>query len=139
MIERYHPISHVVMCLVNRRHANALCGISKKEAQVEAFTAAQIGVPCEEVDLAARRVLKQLVWGLATKHRFCHIVQATALGLIFTNGPISVKGNKTPLAKGMCFSNEPMICLDGEFGIRLEDHFYMTGKAALVHRTKSCG
>jgi Xaa-Pro dipeptidase len=26
----------------------------------------------------------------------------------------------------MCFSNEPMICVPGEFGIRLEDHFYMT-------------
>jgi Xaa-Pro dipeptidase len=27
---------------------------------------------------------------------------------------------------GMCFSNEPMLCLYGEFGVRLEDHFYMT-------------
>jgi Xaa-Pro dipeptidase len=26
----------------------------------------------------------------------------------------------------MCFSNEPMLCLYGEFGVRLEDHFYMT-------------
>ena len=26
----------------------------------------------------------------------------------------------------MCFSNEPMICVPGEFGIRLEDHFYMS-------------
>ncbi len=32
----------------------------------------------------------------------------------------------TPLDVGMCFSNEPMICVPGEFGIRLEDHFYMT-------------
>ena len=37
-----------------------------------------------------------------------------------------VQGNETPLAPGMCFSNEPMICLYGEFGVRLEDHFYMT-------------
>ena len=37
-----------------------------------------------------------------------------------------VKGNQTPLAPGMCFSNEPMICIYGEFGVRLEDHFYMT-------------
>ena len=29
-------------------------------------------------------------------------------------------------APGMCFSNEPMICVPGEFGVRLEDHFYMT-------------
>lgn len=39
--------------------------------------------------------------------------------------PYLVRGSKTPLAKGMCFSNEPMICIYGEFGIRLEDHFYM--------------
>ena len=26
----------------------------------------------------------------------------------------------------MCFSNEPMICIYGEFGVRLEDHFYVT-------------
>lgn len=26
----------------------------------------------------------------------------------------------------MCFSNEPMICVPGEFSVRLEDHFYIT-------------
>jgi Xaa-Pro dipeptidase len=26
----------------------------------------------------------------------------------------------------MCFSNEPMIVIPGQFGVRLEDHFYMT-------------
>ena len=26
----------------------------------------------------------------------------------------------------MCFSNEPMICIYDEFGVRLEDHIYMT-------------
>ena len=40
-----------------------------------------------------------------------------------------VRGDKTPLAAGMCFSNEPMICIYGEFGVRLEDHFYMTERA----------
>ena len=37
-----------------------------------------------------------------------------------------VKGNKTPLQVGMCFSDEPMICIYGEFGVRLEDIIYMT-------------
>ena len=27
---------------------------------------------------------------------------------------------------GMCFSNEPMLVIPDEFGVRLEDHFYMT-------------
>ena len=36
-------------------------------------------------------------------------------------------GNDSSLIKsGMCFSNEPMIVIPGEFGIRHEDHFYMT-------------
>ena len=26
----------------------------------------------------------------------------------------------------MCFSNEPMLVVPDEFGVRLEDHFYMT-------------
>ena len=37
-----------------------------------------------------------------------------------------VKDNRTLLEPGMCFSNEPMICIYGEFGVRLEDHFYVT-------------
>ena len=37
-----------------------------------------------------------------------------------------VRGNKTPLAPGMCFSDEPMIAIYGEFGIRLEDCLYIT-------------
>ena len=41
-----------------------------------------------------------------------------------------VRGNKTPLAPGMRFSNEPMIAIYGEFGIRLEDCMYMTQDGA---------
>nr|WP_321397506.1 M24 family metallopeptidase [Emcibacter sp.] len=39
-----------------------------------------------------------------------------------------VEGEKTPLAPGMCFSNEPGIYIYGEFGVRLEDCFHMTEK-----------
>ena len=48
------------------------------------------------------------------------------IGLDIHEGPYLVKGDATPLATGMCFSNEPMIVVSGAFGIRLEDHFYMT-------------
>ena len=37
-----------------------------------------------------------------------------------------VRGDRTPLQPGMCFSNEPMIVVPDRFGIRLEDHFHMT-------------
>jgi Xaa-Pro dipeptidase len=37
-----------------------------------------------------------------------------------------VRGNRTRLVPGMCFSVEPTICIYGEFGIRLEDIVQMT-------------
>ena len=48
------------------------------------------------------------------------------IGLDIHEAPNLVRGDRSLLAAGMCFSNEPMIVLPGEFGIRLEDHFYMT-------------
>jgi Xaa-Pro dipeptidase len=36
-----------------------------------------------------------------------------------------VRGETTPLAAGMCFSDEPGLYLPGRFGIRLEDCFHM--------------
>lgn len=39
-----------------------------------------------------------------------------------------VHGETTPLAPGMCFSNEPGIYIFGKFGVRLEDCIYMTDK-----------
>ncbi len=37
-----------------------------------------------------------------------------------------LRGNDTPIAPGMCFSNEPGIYIPGEFGVRTEDCVYMT-------------
>jgi len=99
---------------------------AEKAAQQAAFEAAQLGVPCEEVDQAARRSLESNGFGPGYKlpglpHRTGH-----GIGLDIHEWPYLVGGDKTPLAPGMCFSNEPMICVPGEFGIRHEDHFYMT-------------
>jgi hypothetical protein len=41
-----------------------------------------------------------------------------------------VKGDKTVLQPGMMFSNEPTICIYGEFGVRLEDHMVITETGA---------
>lgn len=99
----------------------------EKEAQAAAFAAARIGARCEEVDAAARAVIEAAGFGpgYATPglpHRTGH-----GIGLDVHEVPYLVKGDKTVLAPGMTFSNEPMICIYGEFGVRLEDHFYMTG------------
>jgi Xaa-Pro dipeptidase len=44
--------------------------------------------------------------------------------------PYLVKGDKTVLQPGMTFSNEPTICIYGEFGVRLEDHMVITETGA---------
>jgi Xaa-Pro dipeptidase len=99
---------------------------SEQAAQQAAFQAAQLGVPCEAVDQAARRSLEAAGFGPGYKlpglpHRTGH-----GIGMDIHEWPYLVGGNTTPLDVGMCFSNEPMICIPGEFGIRHEDHFYMT-------------
>lgn len=98
----------------------------EKATQKAAFDAAQIGATCGSVDDAARKVLAEA--GLSADyalpglpHRVGH-----GTGLDIHEYPYLVRGNETKLAKGMVVSNEPMICMPGEFGIRHEDHFYMT-------------
>jgi Xaa-Pro dipeptidase len=98
----------------------------EKTAQAAGFAAARIGAPCESVDIAARSVIEAAGFGPGyavpgLPHRTGH-----GIGLEVHEVPYLVKGDTTPLAPGMTFSNEPMICLYGEFGVRLEDHFYMT-------------
>jgi Xaa-Pro dipeptidase len=98
----------------------------EKAAQAAAFEAAQVGVPCGRVDDAARAVIEAA--GLGPDYAVPGLPHRTGHGIGLDGHEWSylVKGNETPLAPGMCFSNEPMICIYGEFGVRLEDHFYMT-------------
>jgi Xaa-Pro aminopeptidase len=98
----------------------------EKRAQTAAFTAAQVGATCESVDAAARKVITDAGFGPDYKvpglpHRTGHGIGMD--GHEWTN---FVRGNKTKLAPGMCFSDEPMIAIYGEFGIRLEDCLYIT-------------
>ncbi|MCR5877818.1 Xaa-Pro peptidase family protein [Phenylobacterium sp. J367] len=98
----------------------------EKRAQAAAFAAVKPGVPCEEIDAVARRVLQAEGFGPAYElpglpHRTGH-----GIGLSVHEAPYLVKGDRTPLQPGMCFSNEPMIVVPGAFGIRLEDHFHVT-------------
>jgi Xaa-Pro dipeptidase len=98
----------------------------EKEAQAAAFAAARLGAPCGDPDRAARRVLTG--HGLGPDYRLPGLPHRTGhgIGLDVHEWPYLVSNDDTPLDVGMCFSNEPMICIPGEFGVRLEDHFYMT-------------
>jgi Xaa-Pro dipeptidase len=102
----------------------------ERRAQQAAFDAAKPGVPCEAVDAAARKVITDAGFGPDYKvpglpHRTGH-----GIGLDIHEWTNFVRGNKTPLQPGMCFSDEPMIAIYGEFGIRLEDCLYITESGA---------
>jgi Xaa-Pro dipeptidase len=95
-------------------------------AQAAAFAAARPGASCEAVDAAARKVITDAGFGPDYKvpglpHRTGH-----GIGLDGHEWTNFVRGNKTSIRPGMCFSDEPMIAIYGEFGIRLEDCLYIT-------------
>lgn len=97
-----------------------------RKGQDVAFAAAQIGAAAGTVDDAVRAYYQKLGWGPGyrlpgTSHRTGH-----GIGLDGHEPVNLVRGEATKLAAGMCFSNEPGIYIPGEFGIRLEDCFYMT-------------
>jgi Xaa-Pro dipeptidase len=98
----------------------------ERKAQDAGFAAAKVGAPCEAVDAAARKVITDAGFGPDYKtpglpHRTGHGIGMD--GHEWTN---FVRGNKTPIQPGMCFSDEPTIVIYGEFGIRLEDCLYIT-------------
>jgi Xaa-Pro dipeptidase len=98
----------------------------ERDAQQAAFDAVRPGVPCEAVDAAARAVIERA--GLGPGYRLPGLPHRTGhgIGLSIHEAPYLVRGDATPLAPGMCFSNEPMIVVPDRFGIRLEDHFHVT-------------
>jgi Xaa-Pro dipeptidase len=94
------------------------------KAQSAALAAARPGVQCQTIDAAARAVITAAGFGPDYKH-FTHRV-GHGIGMDGHEWPYLVRGNTTPLAPGMCFSDEPGIYLPGEFGVRLEDDWHLT-------------
>lgn len=95
-----------------------------KKAQAEALKAVRPGVPCDEIDRVARKVIEDTGFGPGYKyftHRLGH-----GIGMEGHEYPYLVKGNKLKLQSGMTFSDEPGIYIYGEFGVRIEDCFVVT-------------
>jgi Xaa-Pro dipeptidase len=86
---------------------------------------ARVGVPAGKVDDAVRAQLEK--WGYGPGYKLPGTSHRTGHGIgLDGHEPVNlVHGEATPLAEGMCFSNEPGIYLPGKFGIRLEDCFHM--------------
>src|SRR3954468_165044 len=104
-------------------------------AQAAALAAAKPGVACEAVDAAARTVITDAGYGPDYKH-FTHRV-GHGIGMDGHEWPYLVRGNKQPLAPGMCFSDEPGVYLRGEFGVRLEDDMHITENGAELFTPQS--
>src|SRR5262245_28797342 len=97
-----------------------------KRGQELALETAKIGVPVGAIDKAVRAFYEGKGWskdyGLpGTSHRTGH-----GIGMDGHEPPYLVRSDTTPLAAGMCFSDEPGIYIPGEFGVRMEDCWYMT-------------
>ncbi len=91
-----------------------------------AFAAARLGAPAGSVDDAVRSYY--VSQGYGPDYKLPGLSHRTGHGIgMDGHEPVNlVRGERTPLASGMCFSNEPGIYIPGSFGIRLEDCFHMT-------------
>ena len=78
------------------------------------------------MDAAARRVITDE--GFGPDYRVPGLPHRTGHGIGMDGHEWTnfVRGNTTKLEPGMCLSDEPMIAIYGEFGIRLEDCLYIT-------------
>jgi Xaa-Pro dipeptidase len=97
-----------------------------KHGQEIALETAKLDVPVGSIDDAVRRYYESEGWGPGYRlpglsHRTGH-----GIGMDGHEPPYLVHGDATPLQAGMCFSDEPGIYVPGEFGIRLEDCWFMT-------------
>ncbi len=102
----------------------------EQRAQQAAFDAVRPGVACETIDWAARHVIERA--GLGPDYRLPGLPHRTGhgIGMSIHEAPYLVRGEMTLLEPGMCFSNEPMIVVPDRFGVRLEDHFFVTDTGA---------
>ncbi|MDO6712584.1 Xaa-Pro peptidase family protein [Aliiglaciecola sp. 2_MG-2023] len=101
-----------------------------KKGQKIAYETALVGTAAGKVDDAVRAYYEKQGYGPLYKlpglsHRTGH-----GIGMEGHESVNFVKGETTPLNKGMCLSNEPGIYIPGEFGVRLEDCLYMGDKQA---------
>jgi len=97
-----------------------------RKGQQIAFEAARIGATAGSVDDAVRAYYESLGWGPAyavpgLSHRTGH-----GIGMEGHERVNFVHGEKTLLAPGMCFSNEPGLYDFNSFGVRLEDCLHLT-------------
>jgi Xaa-Pro aminopeptidase len=86
------------------------------QAQLIAIAAAQPGIYCSDVDLAARSTIEKAGFG----GNFCHST-GHGVGLCIHESPSVSAKSKVFLSPVMVITVEPGMYLPGEFGVRIED------------------
>ena len=91
-------------------------------AQKSAIEEMKPGNTAASVDLAARKLIDDAGYSGKFTHRLGH-----GIGINAHESPYLNKGNfGRTLEKGMCFTSEPGVYIDGEFGVRHEDVILVT-------------
>ena len=86
------------------------------EAQLAGLAASKAGVPGQDVDAAARKVITDAGYGEYFGHGYGH-----SLGLEVHESPSPNARNPEGMPAGSVASAEPGIYLPGKFGVRIED------------------